>query len=60
MEKARTFCKNNHGDLATIGSNSERKFLWKRVRGNLAMLYNIWPIYPAAYACDVQGNVLVA
>ncbi|NXE75187.1 MRC1 protein, partial [Cochlearius cochlearius] len=29
MEKARTFCKSNHGDLATIGNNSERKFLWK-------------------------------
>uniref|UniRef100_A0A663EC36 Macrophage mannose receptor 1 n=1 Tax=Aquila chrysaetos chrysaetos TaxID=223781 RepID=A0A663EC36_AQUCH len=34
MEKARTFCKNNHGDLATIGSNSERKFLWKCILKN--------------------------
>ncbi|XP_056340554.1 macrophage mannose receptor 1-like isoform X3 [Oenanthe melanoleuca] len=31
MEKARTFCKNNHGNLATIGNNSERKFLWKYI-----------------------------
>ncbi|KAM6101738.1 macrophage mannose receptor 1-like isoform 1-T1 [Theristicus caerulescens] len=29
MEKARTFCKSSHGDLATIGNNNERKFLWK-------------------------------
>ncbi|KFP11519.1 Macrophage mannose receptor 1, partial [Egretta garzetta] len=29
MEKARTFCKSNHGDLATVGNNSKRKFLWK-------------------------------
>lgn len=57
MEKARIFCKNNHGELATIRNNSERKFLWKCVRRNLAMLYNIWPIYPA---CEVQENVLVA
>ncbi|XP_074430634.1 macrophage mannose receptor 1-like isoform X5 [Larus michahellis] len=34
MEKARTFCKNNHGDLATIGNNSERKFLWKNILKN--------------------------
>ncbi|XP_074013154.1 macrophage mannose receptor 1-like [Numenius arquata] len=34
MEKARTFCKNNHGDLATIGDNSERKFLWKYILKN--------------------------
>lgn len=60
MEKARTFCKSNHGDLATIGNNSDRKFLWKCVRGNLTVLYHIWPIYPAAYACEAQENVLVA
>ncbi|NXJ75615.1 MRC1 protein, partial [Trogon melanurus] len=37
MEKARIFCKNNHGDLATIGNNSERKFLWRYIlkNGNL-------------------------
>ncbi|KFV95226.1 Macrophage mannose receptor 1, partial [Eurypyga helias] len=34
MEKARTFCKNNHGDLATITNNSERKFLWKCILKN--------------------------
>ncbi|NXM05193.1 MRC1 protein, partial [Tyrannus savana] len=34
MEKARTFCKNNHGDLATIGNNNERKFLWKYILKN--------------------------
>uniref|UniRef100_A0A803V9G9 MRC1 protein n=1 Tax=Ficedula albicollis TaxID=59894 RepID=A0A803V9G9_FICAL len=34
MEKARTFCKNNHGNLATIGNNSERKFLWKYILKN--------------------------
>ncbi|NWI90584.1 MRC1 protein, partial [Pitta sordida] len=34
MEKARTFCKNSHGDLATIGNNSERKFLWKYILKN--------------------------
>uniref|UniRef100_A0A672TT45 Mannose receptor C-type 1 n=1 Tax=Strigops habroptila TaxID=2489341 RepID=A0A672TT45_STRHB len=34
MEKARTFCKNNHGDLATIANNSERKFLWKSILKN--------------------------
>ncbi|NXA13712.1 MRC1 protein, partial [Sapayoa aenigma] len=34
MEKARTFCKNSHGDLATIRNNSERKFLWKYILKN--------------------------
>ncbi|NWY51314.1 MRC1 protein, partial [Chionis minor] len=34
MEKARTFCKNSHGDLATIGNDSERKFLWKCILKN--------------------------
>uniref|UniRef100_A0A8C4UHR9 Macrophage mannose receptor 1 n=1 Tax=Falco tinnunculus TaxID=100819 RepID=A0A8C4UHR9_FALTI len=34
MEKARTFCKSNHGDLATIEDNSERKFLWKSILKN--------------------------
>ncbi|XP_008628096.1 PREDICTED: macrophage mannose receptor 1 isoform X1 [Corvus brachyrhynchos] len=34
MEKARTFCTNNHGNLATIGNNSERKFLWKYILKN--------------------------
>uniref|UniRef100_A0A8C5NNV4 MRC1 protein n=1 Tax=Junco hyemalis TaxID=40217 RepID=A0A8C5NNV4_JUNHY len=34
MEKARTFCRNNHGNLATIGNNSERKFLWKYILKN--------------------------
>ncbi|XP_027551485.1 macrophage mannose receptor 1-like isoform X1 [Neopelma chrysocephalum] len=34
MEKARTFCKNNHGDLATIGNNNERKYLWKYILKN--------------------------
>ncbi|NXS81839.1 MRC1 protein, partial [Erpornis zantholeuca] len=34
MEKARTFCRDNHGDLATIGNNSERKFLWKYILKN--------------------------
>lgn len=60
MEKARTFCKNNHGDLATIRNNSERKFLWKWVRENLAILYYIWSIYFATYGCAVKENVLVA
>ncbi|NWS70861.1 MRC1 protein, partial [Crotophaga sulcirostris] len=31
MDKARTFCKSNHGDLVTIRNNSERKFLWKYI-----------------------------
>ncbi|XP_009084157.3 macrophage mannose receptor 1-like isoform X1 [Serinus canaria] len=34
MEKARTFCRNNHGNLATIGNNNERKFLWKYILKN--------------------------
>uniref|UniRef100_A0A8C3CN55 C-type lectin domain-containing protein n=1 Tax=Cairina moschata TaxID=8855 RepID=A0A8C3CN55_CAIMO len=34
MEKARTFCRNNHGDLATIGDNNQRKFLWKYILKN--------------------------
>uniref|UniRef100_A0A8C3MZB8 Uncharacterized protein n=1 Tax=Geospiza parvula TaxID=87175 RepID=A0A8C3MZB8_GEOPR len=34
MEKARTFCRNNHGNLATIGNNSERKFVWKYILKN--------------------------
>ncbi|NXC39026.1 MRC1 protein, partial [Penelope pileata] len=34
VEKARTFCKNNHGDLATTGDNSQRKFLWKYILKN--------------------------
>ncbi|NXS55163.1 MRC1 protein, partial [Brachypteracias leptosomus] len=34
MDKARTFCKNNHGDLAIIENNSERKFLWKSILKN--------------------------
>ncbi|NWR28870.1 MRC1 protein, partial [Tachuris rubrigastra] len=34
MEKARTFCKKNHGDLATVGNNNERKFLWKYILKN--------------------------
>ncbi|NXG70851.1 MRC1 protein, partial [Baryphthengus martii] len=34
MEKARTFCKNNHGDFTTIGNNTERKFLWKYILKN--------------------------
>lgn len=62
MEKARTFCKNNHGNLATIGNNSERKFLWKYVRGNFVILYATWLIHPLyiSSACEVQKNVLVA
>ncbi|KAM3929565.1 macrophage mannose receptor 1-like [Leptodactylus fuscus] len=34
MEKGREFCKKNFGDLATISSESERKFLWKYVLKN--------------------------
>ncbi|NWI51722.1 MRC1 protein, partial [Calyptomena viridis] len=34
MEKARTICKNSHGDLATIENNSKRKFLWKYILKN--------------------------
>uniref|UniRef100_A0A8B9BIN9 Macrophage mannose receptor 1 n=1 Tax=Anser brachyrhynchus TaxID=132585 RepID=A0A8B9BIN9_9AVES len=34
MEKARTFCRNNHGELATIGDNNQRKFLWKYILKN--------------------------
>ncbi|KAF2983566.1 hypothetical protein EK904_005759 [Melospiza melodia maxima] len=34
MEKARTFCRNNHGNLATVENNSERKFLWKYILKN--------------------------
>ncbi|KFO04791.1 Macrophage mannose receptor 1, partial [Balearica regulorum gibbericeps] len=34
MEKARAFCQSSHGDLATIGNNSERKFLWKCILKN--------------------------
>lgn len=32
MDNARAFCKKNFGDLATIKSESEKKFLWKYVR----------------------------
>lgn len=56
MEKARTFCKNHRGDLAIIGDNNQRIFLWKYVRGNLIIQH----IYSAAYACEVQEDMLVA
>lgn len=62
MEEARTFCRNNHGNLATIENNSERKFLWKYVRGDFVVLYTtllIYPLYESS-ACEVQKNVLVA
>uniref|UniRef100_A0A8C3MUP0 Uncharacterized protein n=1 Tax=Geospiza parvula TaxID=87175 RepID=A0A8C3MUP0_GEOPR len=55
MEKARTFCRNNHGNLATIGNNSERKFVWKYVRGDFqTLLFFSWmsgsPVHYAAWA----------
>uniref|UniRef100_A0A3P9LTA8 Mannose receptor, C type 1b n=1 Tax=Oryzias latipes TaxID=8090 RepID=A0A3P9LTA8_ORYLA len=31
MEEARQFCKQFHGDLATINSYNENAFLWKRI-----------------------------
>ncbi|XP_005387016.1 PREDICTED: macrophage mannose receptor 1 [Chinchilla lanigera] len=31
MENARAFCKKNFGDLVTVQSESEKKFLWKYV-----------------------------
>uniref|UniRef100_A0A8C2SV90 Macrophage mannose receptor 1 n=1 Tax=Coturnix japonica TaxID=93934 RepID=A0A8C2SV90_COTJA len=34
MEKARIFCKNHHGDLAIIGDNNQRIFLWKYILKN--------------------------
>ncbi|XP_073533568.1 macrophage mannose receptor 1-like [Phyllobates terribilis] len=34
MDKAREFCKRNFGDLVTINSESERKFLWRYVLKN--------------------------
>ncbi|XP_008490918.2 macrophage mannose receptor 1-like [Calypte anna] len=34
MEKARRFCKSNHGDLATIENNSKRKFFWEYILKN--------------------------
>lgn len=60
MEKARTFCKNHRGDLAIVGDNNQRIFLWKYVRGNLITFYYIQHIYSAAYACEVQEAMLVA
>lgn len=32
MDNARAFCKKNFGDLVSIKSESEKKFLWKYVR----------------------------
>lgn len=60
MEKARMFCRNHRGDLAIIGDNNKRIFLWKYVRGNLITIYYIQHIYSAAYACEVQEGMLVA
>ncbi|XP_075068019.1 macrophage mannose receptor 1 [Mixophyes fleayi] len=34
MDKAREFCKKNFGDLTSITSESERKFLWRYVLKN--------------------------
>ncbi|KAG9476571.1 hypothetical protein GDO78_003227 [Eleutherodactylus coqui] len=34
MDKAREFCKRNFGDLVTINSESERRFLWKYILKN--------------------------
>ncbi|XP_054027215.1 macrophage mannose receptor 1 [Dryobates pubescens] len=34
MEQARAFCRSSHGELATIGDNSQRKFLWRYVLKN--------------------------
>nr|XP_048316812.1 macrophage mannose receptor 1 [Myodes glareolus] len=34
MDNARAFCKKNFGDLATIKSESEKKFLWKYMNKN--------------------------
>uniref|UniRef100_A0A803YDR7 C-type lectin domain-containing protein n=1 Tax=Meleagris gallopavo TaxID=9103 RepID=A0A803YDR7_MELGA len=34
MEKARMFCRNHHGDLAIIGDNNKRIFLWKYILKN--------------------------
>lgn len=60
MEKARTFCRNNHGDLATIGDNNQRKFLWKYVRRKLIFLPYTSYMHPTAYVCEVQEDMLVA
>uniref|UniRef100_A0A8C3H2A9 Uncharacterized protein n=1 Tax=Corvus moneduloides TaxID=1196302 RepID=A0A8C3H2A9_CORMO len=70
MEKARTFCTNNHGNLATIGNNSERKFLWKYILKNgrffstLSMTLSEQPLLffswmsgrPVHYAAWAQGE----
>ncbi|NXT81496.1 MRC1 protein, partial [Zapornia atra] len=69
MEKARVFCKSNHGDLATIGSNSERKFLWKYIFKNgklesylIGLLQNAYQQFswmdgsPVHYAAWAQGE----
>ncbi|XP_071416339.1 macrophage mannose receptor 1-like isoform X2 [Pithys albifrons albifrons] len=69
MEKARTFCKNNHGDLATVGNNSERKFLWKYILKNgkqnsylIGLIQNAYQQFswmdgsPVHYAAWAQGE----
>ncbi|KAM6281329.1 macrophage mannose receptor 1-like [Porphyrio hochstetteri] len=69
MEKARVFCKSSHGDLATIGSNSERKFLWKYIFKNgklesylIGLLQNAYQQFswmdgsPVHYAAWAQGE----
>lgn len=35
MEDARQFCKQKHGDLVSIGSESESVFLWKQVSSDI-------------------------
>ncbi|KAJ8419188.1 hypothetical protein AAFF_G00006870 [Aldrovandia affinis] len=40
MDDARAYCKKNHGDLVTITSESERKFIWRQIsRGNDEQYY---------------------
>ncbi|NWR94087.1 MRC1 protein, partial [Furnarius figulus] len=54
MEKARIFCKNNRGDIATIGNNSERKFLWKYKPYHLTTNFSlIWCLI--TYAQFISG-----
>lgn len=38
MDNARAFCKRNFGDLVSIQSESEKKFLWKYVRASIHFL----------------------
>lgn len=48
-EEARTFCKNKHGDLASITSKEESIFLWKQI----ARSYGSWYI---GLSVDLDGS----